>query len=72
MDFTSIPQGHLPEGTETPFGVIQEVSLTAYYIEDTWMPFRRIHGNPKAAEALVQISDLETLGRGFRNGEYRR
>jgi len=52
MDFSTIPHGHLEEGTETQFGIIQEVSLTAYYIDDRWMPFYRIHGKQQWAESL--------------------
>ena len=56
MDFSTIPHGQLEEGTETPFGIIQDVSLTAYYIEDRWMPFYRIHGKHKAVEPLIEMS----------------
>jgi hypothetical protein len=55
MDFTSIPSGCLEEGTETPLGVIQGASLTAYYIEDRWVPFSVIHGKPKWAESLTGL-----------------
>jgi hypothetical protein len=53
MDFTAIPNGCLEEGTETPLGVIEAVSLTAYLIDGRWVPFQRIHGKPRKAEALA-------------------
>lgn len=53
MDFSTIPAGCLEEGTETPIGVIEAVSLTAYLIDGRWVPFQRIHGKPAKAEALA-------------------
>jgi hypothetical protein len=53
MDFSTIPHGCLEEGTETPIGVIEAVSLTAYLIDGRWVPFQRIHGKPAKAEALA-------------------
>lgn len=53
MDFHAIPAGCLEEGTETPLGVIEAVSVTAYFIDGRWVPFQRIHGKPERAEALA-------------------
>lgn len=53
MDFSSIPAGCLTEGTETPLGIIEHVSLTAYLIDGRWVPFRNIHGRPQRAESLI-------------------
>lgn len=52
MDFSNIPAGCLTEGTEIPFGIIEDVSLTAYFIAGRWVPFYRVHGAPARAEAL--------------------
>jgi hypothetical protein len=43
-DFTAIPHGLLTEGTVTPLGTIDRVSLTAYLIGGRWVPFTGIHG----------------------------
>jgi hypothetical protein len=56
FDFTDTPHGCLEEGTETQFGVIEAVSLTAYLIAGRWMPFRTVHGNPKPVEPLVTMT----------------
>lgn len=53
MDFSQIPNGCLPTGTETPFGTIERASYTAYYIGGQWVPFAKIHGEPKPAEQLA-------------------
>lgn len=53
MDFDDVPVGCLEEGTETPLGVIEAVSVTAYLIDGRWVAHRRIHGEPKRAEALA-------------------
>jgi hypothetical protein len=52
MDFTTIPAGCLTTGTATPLGTIEQVSVTAYRIAGTWVPFARIHGT-RRAEALA-------------------
>ena len=53
MDFSHIPHGLLEEGTETPKGVIEAVSLTAYLIDGRWIPFTGIHGPYRAVTPLV-------------------
>ena len=53
MDFATIPAGCLAEGTETPLGVIEAVSLAAYFIAGRWVPFGTVHGKPRRAEALA-------------------
>lgn len=58
MDFSTTPHGCLSEGTETPLGVIEQVSLTAYLIDGTWVPFHKVHGDRPAAEPLVQFVDF--------------
>ena len=57
MDFSKIPGGCLSEGTSTPLGVIEQVSLTAYLIEGRWVPFAKVHGEPAPAERLVAFVD---------------
>lgn len=47
--------GTLEEGTETHLGVVQGSSLTAYYIDDIWVPFSVIHGTPKMVVPMVEI-----------------
>jgi len=55
MDFSNIPAGCLMEGTETELGVIEHVSLTAYLIAGRWVPFHRVHGQPRRAESLAGL-----------------
>jgi len=45
--------GTLLEGTETDLGTIERVSLTAYLIDGTWVPFSKVHGPYEWAEPLV-------------------
>ena len=52
-EYPDVPVGCLREGTQTPLGVIEAVSVTAYRIEGKWVPHARIHGEPKRAEALA-------------------
>ena len=54
-NFSSIPNGCLTEGTDTPLGVIQQVSLTAYLIDGTWVPFHKVHGPYPVATPLVVL-----------------
>lgn len=42
-------------GTITEHGTIEAVSLTAYLIDGTWVPFHLVHGNRPAVEPLVVI-----------------
>ena len=53
--FSHIPHGCLSEGTVTPLGVIEQVSLTAYRIGAQWVPFHKIHGAYTPAEPLVVL-----------------
>jgi hypothetical protein len=53
MDFTTIPAGCATVGDITPLGAIQQVSLTAYLIYGTWVPFHKVHGQPRRAEAMA-------------------
>jgi hypothetical protein len=53
MDFSNVPAGCLEEGTETEFGIIEHVSLTAYLIAGRWLSFSTVHGKPQRAEALA-------------------
>jgi hypothetical protein len=55
MDFTTTQPGLVPVGTETPFGVVEAVSLTAYNIGGTWVPFHKLHGRPAAVMPLVVL-----------------
>jgi len=57
MDFSKTPHGCLSEGTMTPLGVIDRVSLTAYLIDGTWVPFEKVHGPRPVAERLVAFVD---------------
>jgi hypothetical protein len=66
MDFTTIPPGCLTEGTETPKGVIEAVSLTAYMIEGRWYPFAAIHGRPKPVTPLAVAAGLLEAVEPFR------
>lgn len=56
-EFAGIPAGTLEEGTETHLGIIEDVGLTAYFIDGRWVPFQRIHGKPQPETILVQIWD---------------
>lgn len=42
-------------GTITEHGTIEAVSLTAYLIDGTWVPFHLVHGKRPAVEPLVVI-----------------
>lgn len=53
MDFTTIPAGCATIGDVTPLGAIEAVSYTAYRINGTWVPFHKVHGKPRRAEALA-------------------
>lgn len=53
MDFTAITPGCIPTGTDTPLGVVEGSTLTAYRIGGEFVPFARVHGKPAAAEILV-------------------
>ena len=53
MDITTIPAGCIPTGTMTEMGEVEAVSLTAYRINGTWVPFHKIHGRPARAEAFA-------------------
>ena len=53
MNVHDTPHGCLEEGTETDFGIIEAVSLTAYLIDGRWISFRTVHGTPKRVEPLV-------------------
>jgi hypothetical protein len=58
MDFSTITHGCLPVGTETPHGVIEAVSFTAYQMADgAWVPFATVHGPYKPVAGLVTFSD---------------
>lgn len=43
----------LRSGTETEFGVIEQVSDTAYKISGAWYPHAKIHGPRGWAEPMV-------------------
>lgn len=58
FDFTTIPHGCLEEGTETQYGIIEAVSVTAYLIAGRWMPFRTVHGKPLPVEPMVSLTGL--------------
>lgn len=45
--------GTVPTGAVTPAGVVDAVSLTAYRIGGTWVPFRALHGRPTPAVPLA-------------------
>ena len=45
--------GLFRSGDRTELGTIEQVSLTAYLIDGTWVPFQRVHGKPAAATPLV-------------------
>lgn len=54
--FSEIQHGCLPAGTETPYGVIEAVTFTAYKMADgTFVPFAKIHGAYAVAEPLVVL-----------------
>ena len=53
MDFTAITPGCIPTGTDTPLGVVEGSTLTAYRIGGEFVPFGRVHGKPAAADILV-------------------
>jgi hypothetical protein len=55
--------GLLPLGTVTQFGTIQARSLTAYKIEDRWVPFSKVHGRPAAVTPLVTLGGWVTSPR---------
>ncbi len=55
MDFSSISHGCLTTGTVTSFGVIEQVSYTAYLINGTWVPFFRVHGPYAPVMPLVVL-----------------
>lgn len=57
MDFTTIPAGCARVGDVTPLGTIEHVSMTAYLIDGNWVPFARVHGAPKRAQALAISQD---------------
>jgi hypothetical protein len=42
--------GSLREGDETVLGIVEDVSLSAYFIAGRWVPFSRVHGE----RAMVQ------------------
>jgi len=48
----SVHDGSLQEGDETVLGVVEAVSLTAYFIAGRWVPFSKVHG----PRAMVQPS----------------
>jgi hypothetical protein len=50
MDWTTYP---LRTGSDTPFGVVEAVSLTAYRIGGQWRPFQDVHGIPAPVEPTV-------------------
>ena len=53
VDGFAIPaHGSLQEGDETVLGVVEAVSLTAYFIAGRWVPFSKVHG----PRAMVQPS----------------
>ena len=52
-NFSNIQAGTLTSGTVTPLGTIERVSLTAYLIGGTWVPFHKIHGAPAPVMPLV-------------------
>lgn len=45
--------GTKTEGTLTGLGTIEAVSLTAYRINGTWVPFHKVDGAYSPADALV-------------------
>jgi hypothetical protein len=51
--FAKVPHGTLRVGTRTYLGVIEAVSLTAYRINGTWVPFLKIHGAYPVAQPLI-------------------
>lgn len=53
---TITPHGSLSEGTETHLGIIEDVSLTAYFIAGRWVPFTTIHGAYEMATPLVTFT----------------
>ncbi len=50
--FSNVQHGCLPEGTVTPLGAIDAVSLTAYRIGGRWVAFSTINGAYAPAEPL--------------------
>ena len=47
--------GTLTEGTLTGFGTIEAVSLTAYRINGTWVPFHKVDGPYSPETPLVSF-----------------
>lgn len=47
--------GLLPTGTSTSLGTIEAVSLTAYRIAGTWVPFSRVDGPYEWVAPLVEF-----------------
>lgn len=43
-------------GTETALGTIQDVTPTAYLIDDEWVGFYRVHGPHNMVEPLVNFN----------------
>lgn len=54
--FSNIQAGCLATGTQTVLGTIEAVSLTAYRIAGTWVPFQKIHGRPAMESPLVTFA----------------
>lgn len=49
-DWSNYP---LPTGAATEYGVVEQVSVTAYKIGGDWYPHAKIHGPRGWAEPLV-------------------
>lgn len=50
---TACCSGMFPRGSVTELGTIERVSLTAYLIDGTWVPYEKVHGKPAPATPLV-------------------
>lgn len=51
-EFAHIQHGCLPSGTETAYGVIDQVSASAYLIGGTWYHYTKLHGPWKPVQPL--------------------
>jgi hypothetical protein len=53
LDLNRVQDGLLRVGTPTPFGVVEQISLTAYRFGDRWLAFQTVHGKRPPAEPLI-------------------
>lgn len=53
--FAHVQRGLVAVGTVTSFGIVEQVSLTAYLIGGEWVSFDRLHGRPAPVMPLVTL-----------------